>query len=132
MNRVYDVHTTPGPLGVRITFQATGAGRSGNVLGLSTYNPAGGIVVEISSVRPSWNERERLWSYPDGFQGPWAGPVRVADGGGFVAEPFSKLENGELYYYLITVWGSDPSAPPGQRTGSFRADVRTPLRDLVR
>ena len=130
VNRVYDVRTAPGPRGVTITFNAEGAGGESRKLGL--YYPTSGILVQFSRTRPAWDERERQWTYPRDFTAPWAGTVEVANGGGFQAEPYAKLENGELYYYLITVFGSDPSARPGQRTGSFRADVRTPIGNLFK
>ena len=130
VNRVYDVRTAPGPLGVKLTFNATGAGATGEVLGLTVYNPTGGIAVQFSRTPPTWDARERLWSY--GTNGPWSAEVKLAEGAGFVAEPLVKLGNGERYYYLITVYGRDASAPPGQRTGSFTADVRTPTGDLFR
>jgi hypothetical protein len=130
-NRIYDVKAAPGPRGVRLTFKATGTGGTSEFRGITVPSPAtAGLVVQIDRTRPSWNERERQWYYPP--SGPWYASVHVAREGGFVAEPQSDLENGELYYYLITVHGGDPSVRSGQRTGSFRADVRTSINDLFR
>ena len=130
-NRVYDVKVAPGPLGVRLTFKATGTGGTSEFRGITVPSAAtAGLVVQIQRTRPSWNERERQWYYPPG--GPWFASVEVGREGGFVAEPRSDLENGELYYYLITVNGTDPASRPAQRTGSFRAYVRTPIGDLFK
>jgi hypothetical protein len=128
VNRVYDVRTAPGPFGVRLTFNATGAGATGGFRELEVYNPTGGIGVQFSRRPPSWDSRERRWSYAAGVESPWYAEVELGAKGGFEAEPLTRLTNGERYYYLITVHGSDPSAPPGQRTGSFTADVRESTR----
>jgi hypothetical protein len=42
-----------------------------------------------------------------------------------VAQPWTSLEPGRRYYYLITLFATD-SLPEAQRTGSFTAEVRTP------
>ena len=131
VNRIYDVRTVPGPKGVTLTFQAKGAGGTSEFRGISIPNQTAGLNVQFSRTRPSWDARERLWVFASGQAG-WSGSVEVGRNGGFEAEPSTTLDHGELYYFLITVYGSDPSARPGQWTGSFRADVRTPIGDLFK
>ncbi len=115
--RLSNVLTTPGPLGVRITFEATG---------LPVFNPHNGVRVEIEFEPPAWNSRERRWSYPTGWEGHWFADVTAAAGGRLKAEPWSALQAGRRYHYLITVFATD-ALPEAQRTGSFTADLRTPL-----
>ena len=114
-------------------FKATNAAGTSDFRGLSIPVTTAGLVVWISRTRPSWNERERRWEFP--AHSPSVISADVSDvprNGEYVAQPYQKLENGELYYYLITVNGGDRTAPPGQRTGSFRAEVRTTLGDVFK
>ncbi|HUF35337.1 MAG TPA: hypothetical protein VMN37_05260 [Gemmatimonadales bacterium] len=124
--RITDVRTTPGPRGVRLTFHATpsssaGAGAQPLVAGFPS--PSTGMRVQFSSKRPSWDEGERRWSYPAGWDSPWYASIRMPPGGGYEAEPFGHLEAGQFYYYLITASSGDASAPPSQRIGSFTATI---------
>ena len=132
--RVYDVRTTPGPKGVILWFNTDGGGGgSRSSMGIPLLpSQTAGISVQFSRTGPTWSERERLWSYPSGWNGVWAGPVNVArgDAPGFEVEPYARLEQGQRYYYLITVRSSTGSSNPGQRTGSFTADIRHPLNGL--
>jgi hypothetical protein len=131
--RVYNVRTAAGPRGVRLTFDATGGGSDSHAVPMGILlpgDPTAGIRVQFSRVKPAWNERERLWSYPAGSGSPWFAAVNVAEGGRFEAEPREKLVSGERYHYLITVYSPKGSSRPAQRTGSFTADVRTPLNEL--
>ena len=118
--RLSSVRTAPGPLGVRITFDATG---------LPLANPQNSIRVEIEFEPPAWNSRERRWSYPVGWEGHWFADVDGTTYGSFEAQPWAKLVAGRRYYYLITVSGTD-ALPEAQRTGAFTADIRTPLNGL--
>ena len=95
-------------------------------------NQTAGITVQFSRTVPTWSERERLWSYPSGWNGVWYSRVNMArgDAAGFEVEPYGNLEQGQRYYYLITVRSSNGSSNPGQRTGSFMADIRHPLNGL--
>ena len=133
--RVYDVRTAPGPKGVILSFNTDGGGgggtRSYRGIPLLTDQTAG-IAVQFSRAGPTWSERERLWSYPSGWNGVWYSRVNVARGNatGFEAEPYDNLEQGQPYYYLITVRSSSGSSNPGQRTGLFMADIRHPLNSL--
>jgi hypothetical protein len=113
--RLANVRTAPGPLGVIITFDATG---------LPFFNVHNAVRVEIEFEPPAWDARERRWSYPTGLGGHWF--ARVTGGaGGLVAQPWTSLEPGRRYYYLITLFATD-SLPEAQRTGSFTAEIRTP------
>lgn len=130
--RVYDVRTAPGPRGVILSFNATGAGGTSDFRGIPLLpNQTAGITVQFSRTRPTWSAQERFWSYPSGWGGVWAGPVKTARGDtpGFEAEPYANLEQGQRYHYLITVQPSDGSRP-GQRTGAFTADIRHPLNGV--
>ena len=131
--RVYDVRTTPGPRGVKITFDATGiSAKDREVLGgfLLPGDPMLSIRVHFSRTRPTWSERERTWSFPDGSNRVWDAKISRRQGGGYEAVPSNALEAGNRYFYLITVYSSDESSPPAQRTGSFTADIRHPLGEL--
>ena len=97
-----------------MTFDATG---------LPLFNPQNSIRVEIEFEAPAWNARERRWSYPTGWGGHWYATVKAVAGGGYEAQPFSTLQAGRRYHYLITVFGTD-GLPEAQRTGSFTADIR--------
>jgi hypothetical protein len=131
--RVYNVRTAPGPRGVMITFDATGvSAKDREVLGgfLLPGDPLSSIRVHFSLARPTWSERERTWSFPAGSNSVWDARISQREGGGYEAVPSYDLGAGNRYYYLITVYSSDESSPPVQRTGSFTADVRTPLNGL--
>ncbi|HET7602089.1 MAG TPA: hypothetical protein VFK36_03670 [Gemmatimonadales bacterium] len=131
--RVYNVRTAPGPRGVKITFDATGiSARDGNVLGgfLLPGDPMLSIRVHFSRTRPTWSERERTWSFPAGSNRVWDTKISRREGGGYDAVPSNALEAGKRYFYLITVYSSDESSPPAQRTGSFTADIRHPLGEV--
>ena len=114
---ISNLQVGPGPLGVRITFDAW----------LGNINPT--VWAWISPQRPSWDETTRQWSYP-AWQALLSANYRSLGDGErrWVVEPTRKLEAGRRYYYLLQVRGIDPSRPE-QRTGSFTADVRTPLDD---
>jgi hypothetical protein len=118
--RISKVRTTPGPHGVRITFEATG---------LPLLNPHHAMRVEIEFEPPAWNPRERRWSYPTGWGGHWFADIEPSGGGRFEAEPWAKLEPGRRYHYLITVFATG-AVPQAHRTGSFTADLRTPLNGM--
>jgi hypothetical protein len=114
--RLSNVRTAPGPLGVIITFDATG---------LPFFNAHNAVRVEIEFEPPAWDARERRWSYPVGPGGHWYANV-TGGAGGLVAQPWTSLEPGRRYYYLITLFATD-SLPEAQRTGSFTAAIRAPL-----
>lgn len=117
--RLSNVQTVPGPLGVIITFDATG---------LPLFNVHNAVRVEIEFEPPSWDSRERRWSYPAGPSGHWF--ARVTGGaGGLVAQPWTSLEPGRRYHYLITLFATE-SLPEAQRTGSFTAEIRAPSNGL--
>jgi hypothetical protein len=120
--RLSDVRTEPGPMGVRITFGASG---------LPLFNPHNWVRVEIEFEPPTWNPRERRWSYPTGLGGHWFAKVSGAPGGGLEAVPWAPLEPGRRYHYLITAFATN-ELPEGQRTGSFVAEIRTPLNSLFK
>jgi hypothetical protein len=146
------VRTGPGPLGVRLTFNARVTPRpvpqgdptpsdpapsnplldafptiTAEDLLPSFFDPTDYIRVQFSRERPSWDERERRWFYPPNWGSPWFATVRALPGDEYRAEPYSKLEAGQLHHYLITVVSGDASMPNAYRTGSFTADLRTPL-----
>ena len=118
--RLSNVRTAPGPLGVVITFYAAG---------LPLFNPHNHVRVEIEFEPPAWNARERRWAYPTGLGGHWFAKVDGATDGGLRAVPWSKLEPGRRYHYLITAFARG-EFPEDQRTGSFIAEIRTPLNGL--
>jgi hypothetical protein len=114
--RLSNVRTSPGPLGVIIMFDATG---------LPFFNVHNAVRVEIEFEPPAWDARARRWSYPAGPGGHWF--ARVTTGrGGLVALPWSRLDPGRRYHYLITLFATD-SLPEAQRTGSFTAEFPDPL-----
>lgn len=117
---ISNLQVGPGPLGVRITFDAW----------LGNMNPT--IWAQISTERPSWNAKTRQWFYPAWRAFLSADSRSLGDDlRRWVVEPTRKLEAGRRYYYLIEVRGRDPSRNE-QRTGSFTADVRTPLNRLFK
>ena len=118
--RIWDVQVEPGPLGVRISFHALVDG---------VFNRTQRVWAWISTERPSWDERERQWSYPN-WHAFMSTEVRMLDDGRYEVQPSSRLEQGRRYYYLIQVHGADASSPNVQRTGSFTADIRHPLNGL--
>ena len=117
---ISNVQVAPGPLGVRITFQAA----------VGSVNPINPVTQWISTRRPSWDEKTRQWSYSPG-QTILKAEARSLGGGKFVVEPKDKLVQGRRYYYLIEVQGRDPSRFE-QRTGSFTADIKTTVGDLFK
>lgn len=110
---ITDLVAAPGPLGVRLLFTAD--------IPINLWRqPAN---VQFARRRPTWDNGEHRWGYAPGWGSAWYGTVkRMESGSRFEAVPFSKLETGVRYYYLITIEVKGES--PRQRVGSFVATAR--------
>lgn len=63
---IRNVTALPGPRGVRLAFELEDRGR---------------VRVQFSRKAPPWDDREGLWAYPAGFDGPWYAKVEWQRGG---------------------------------------------------
>lgn len=103
---IWEVTVTPGPYGVRLSFNASRDYR---------------VLVQFSQKPPPWDDREGHWGYPAGWDSPWYAEIEhQLDSDRYTAIPFSKLKAGARYHYLISVVGAD-NVPLHQRTGVFTA-----------
>jgi hypothetical protein len=103
---IRDVVVAPGPRGVKLSFHAERRTR---------------VRVQFSKEPPRWNARQGRWEYPATREGAWFASIeRTVGATGYVAIPYTALEPGGRYHYLITVL-ADADSPERQRTGAFTA-----------